>query len=593
MKRASLIAFFLFSVCFLFFPSLWKKESSPSLSPKKVFKLSLPRSVNTLDPLEVGFDIYRTTFLTSFYDRLYEWKYLAKSSEVKPLLAKSLPEMSDDGLSYRISLKEGVHFVDDPCFENSRGREVLAQDFIYSIKRHFENGAVSSSASLLRGKIVGLDHWKEGEEIEGLRALDSHTISIRLTKPFPNLLRLLTMAFTVIIPREAVEFYGKAFAKHPVGSGPWKLKSLDGKKAFFVKNLAYRKEVFHLKEHLGQESLDEKFLKDVEALEGQELPFCDEVQIDFLTNSSTAWLSFQRGDGLHYLKLPRPTAPKVFKNLESHELFEEYEERFSSHYELSHDFAFVGFNMDDLSFGYHPDPRQNEKNKVLRKALRYAFDWKEFSKKRFSSQGKIYPGFLPETFEPTLSELSLDSVTYQPEKAKELLKEAGWNQENLPSFVLTGIGNVVSRQNFKIFESFLLKIGYPKNKIVSKMYLSFNDLLVDLRDKKLPSFGLLTWGMDIPDANDLMELFYSHNKSPGMNFFNFHNPEFDELYECVSFLQDGEERSQLIKRANEILIEEVPFIGAFSPYDLHLWHKDFLIYPSTYVNFLKYVSHRP
>ena len=65
-------------------------------------------------------------------------KYLARPYLLKPNLAVDFPTISPDGLTYTFRLKKGVRYVDDPCFAGGRGREVVAEDFIYSIKRQFD-----------------------------------------------------------------------------------------------------------------------------------------------------------------------------------------------------------------------------------------------------------------------------------------------------------------------------------------------------------------------------------------------------------------------------------------------------------------------
>ena len=104
---------------------------------------------------------------------------------------------------------------------------------------------------LWQGKIVGMDAWKKAgadyaQSIEGLRALDDHTIQIKLNKPFPQLTYTFAMGYSSFVPREAVELYGKEFSINPVGSGPYVLKSFTTKKAILVRNPNYRQEYFDL-----------------------------------------------------------------------------------------------------------------------------------------------------------------------------------------------------------------------------------------------------------------------------------------------------------------------------------------------------------
>ena len=71
-------------------------------------------------------------------------------------------------------------YQDDPCFPGGKGREVVAEDVVYSIKREFDPANRPQGAWFWQGRIVGIDEWKEAgsdysKEIPGLRALDSHT----------------------------------------------------------------------------------------------------------------------------------------------------------------------------------------------------------------------------------------------------------------------------------------------------------------------------------------------------------------------------------------------------------------------------------
>ena len=99
--------------------------------------------------------------MTALYDTLYEYRYLKVPYELKPSLAAAMPEVSKDRLTYTIRLKKGVRFIDDACFKGGKGREVVAEDFVYSIKRHFDPAMRAQGSWLWQGRIVGLDEWKE------------------------------------------------------------------------------------------------------------------------------------------------------------------------------------------------------------------------------------------------------------------------------------------------------------------------------------------------------------------------------------------------------------------------------------------------
>ena len=140
----------------------------------KVFKSSLDGAPSTIDPVQAS-NIYANAVVVNAYDTLYRFKYLARPYDVTLNLAAALPEISADGLVYRIRLKQGVHFIDDPAFEGGVGREVVAEDFVYSLKRHFDTAQRPRGAWLWQGRIVGIDAWKEAGAdydavVEGLRA---------------------------------------------------------------------------------------------------------------------------------------------------------------------------------------------------------------------------------------------------------------------------------------------------------------------------------------------------------------------------------------------------------------------------------------
>jgi ABC-type transport system substrate-binding protein len=163
----------------------------------KVFKSSMDGAPSTIDPVQAS-NIYANAVVVNAYDTLYRFKYLARPYAVTQNLAAAPPEISADGLVYRIRIKEGVHFIDDPAFDDGVGREVVAEDFVYSLKRQFDTTQRPRGAWLWQGRIVGIDAWKDAgsdydQAVEGLRAIDRYTIEIRLVKPYPQLIYTLTM----------------------------------------------------------------------------------------------------------------------------------------------------------------------------------------------------------------------------------------------------------------------------------------------------------------------------------------------------------------------------------------------------------------
>ena len=165
--------------------------------------------------------------LKHIYDSLYDYDYLTRPYKMIPVLAESMPEISDDGLAYTIRLKKGIFFTDDVCFEDGKGRELVVQDIIYSWKRVANIKTLSPSWWVFDDHIVGLDEFREytktcktGSEVdysrsvEGLKALDSHTLYIQLKKPWPHMIYNLSKTSMTAVAQEAVEYYDKSIINH-------------------------------------------------------------------------------------------------------------------------------------------------------------------------------------------------------------------------------------------------------------------------------------------------------------------------------------------------------------------------------------------
>ena len=246
--------------------------------------------------------------------------------------------------------------------------------------------------------------------------------------------------------------------------------------------------------------------------------------------------------------------------------------------------------MDHPDFGYVKDPKQNAKNRALRCAIRKAFNWKQRINQFYYGIGSPFPGVIPPNLE-SYSDLGNESITRDLKGARQILKQAGWKPADFPKFYYSGVSGVTNKQMFEQFRSFLKVIGYPRHKVKLKQYANFGDYNRALKKNELP-FIALGWGLDYPDAENLMQLFYGPNGSPGSNNVNFKNPKFDQLYEETSTMQPGPERKKKYAEMSKILIDECVLISGFSRTNITLWHKNVTMYPSRspHGNYFKYVD---
>ena len=142
---------------------------------------------------------------------------LDDSLRIVPAIAKSW-EISDDGLIYTFHLRTDIRFqnTDDIAFPKSR--HVTAQDFVYSFNRIVDPN-VASPGSWIFQKVK-----RDKEDKTQFIALNDSTLQIVLSEIQPPFLGVLAMKYCSVVPREAVEKFGKDFARHPVGTGPFQMK---------------------------------------------------------------------------------------------------------------------------------------------------------------------------------------------------------------------------------------------------------------------------------------------------------------------------------------------------------------------------------
>jgi len=566
--------------CFALLIGCSDAPNQTEASSGKVFRLALASAPTSLDPVRAS-TLYANYLVENLYETLYVYKYLARPVELKPQLAEAMPEVSDDGLVYTIRLRPGRYFADSPVFPDGKGREITAADFIYSMKRHFDPATKPQGAWLWQGRIVGIDQWKDAGSdysapVEGLQAVGRYTVRIVLEQPYPQFVYTLTSGFSAVVPREAVDFYGREFSINPVGSGPFALVAFDGTQAILERNPTYRGDPIDLAAEGYDPATQSGY--GLELIDGRTPPLVDRVEVSFIRESSALWSSFTKGTEVQMATLPPQQAPRVLESEKPVTLRPDFANRYLMKATREAGFVYVAFNMDFPEIGYNPDPVRNERNRALRCALVKAFDWNSRNNSWYGNLGEIFPGVIPPAVPEFDPELSRDSVTHDPVGARRLLAEYGWTADNLPELVYGSSPGPTSRLFFEQFRGWLTAVGYPREKVVLKTYATFSDLMRAVSNSELP-LSSKGWGIGVPDAQSTLQLFYGPNASPGANDANYRNPEFDELYQQASVMQASPERTALYHRMNEMVIDDCVAISGLSRVAVGLWHRDVVAYP--------------
>ncbi|RWD65756.1 ABC transporter substrate-binding protein [Mesorhizobium sp.] len=205
--------------------------------------------IATLDPA-IGYDWQNWSMINALFSRLVDYK--PGTTELAPSLADSY-DVSDDGKVYTFKLHPGVKFTN--------GRAVTAADVKWSIERAVNPKTQGPGAGFFHS-IVGADKMTAGtaETMEGITAIDDHTVKFTLSQPDATFLNVLALNFASVVPKEAVESAGGDFGKHPVGSGAFTLKEWTiGQRLVFQKNPDYfikdRPHVDSFTIEIGQEPL--------------------------------------------------------------------------------------------------------------------------------------------------------------------------------------------------------------------------------------------------------------------------------------------------------------------------------------------------
>lgn len=529
-----------------------------------VLQLPIPSDgPKSMDPIQ-GSTQYDNICVSQVYETLLQFKYLVRPFAMEPLLLESMPEVSDDGLTYHFKLKPNVHFHDDACFPEGKGRELTSQDVIYSLKRLADDSAGGNrNWWIVRETIQGFDEYREQQNaaekfnydapVSGMKILNDREFEITLVEPIQRFLWTLTMFQTSIVPREAVEKYGNRFGRQPVGTGPYTMKPEDwtpNQSMILAANPNYH-ECYYPSEHMPE---DED--RNLHQSAGQRLPLNGGIVYRFFVEEQPMWLQFRQGD-LAYSRVPRDNFSEAF-NRRTRKLRSEFvDEGIQDNAVPLLDFIFYGFNMEDELLGGYTD-----KNRYLRQAISLAIDWDERNNVVYNDTATLYDGMIPPGLDghPKDGHAQVNFRGPDLQKARELLAKAGYpNGEGLPTIDYYSSLEGPGKQMAELTQRQLKKIGVNINPRLDV----FSTFIESINNKKA-SFFSFAWGSDYPDAENNLALFYGPNESPGSNHFNYKNAEFDALYEKIRAMPSSPERTKIYEQMRDIVTNDAPYIGSLA-----------------------------
>jgi peptide/nickel transport system substrate-binding protein len=369
--------------------------------------------------------------------------------------------------------------------------------------------------------------------VKSVEAVDKYTVRVTYSKPFAPALESWGMGMLPKHILEGKDITEEQYSRKPIGTGPYKFKEwITGQKIVLEANDDY--------------------------FEGR--PNIDKYIFRVIPDEATMFLELKSG-GIDFMGLN----PTQYKYNAGKEQFRKHFQKFRY---PAFAYTYMGYNLLDPRF----------KDKRIRKAITHAINKEDIIKGVLHGYGTPCTGpFPPESwaFNPDVKD-----PEYNPEKAKELLKEAGWEpgpegilQKNGESFKFTVITNQNNDMRLKIaqiIKEHLKKVGLE----MDIRPLEWQAMLHEFIDKKLFEAVILGWslGRD-PDA---YIIWHSSQMAEGQfNFISYKNDEVDRLLIEGRQTFGLEKRKKIYNRIHELLAEDQPYTFLYVPDALPVLHKRF------------------
>jgi ABC-type transport system substrate-binding protein len=612
------------------------------------------RSPRYLDPT-ASYANPESAYTYQIYEPPYGYHYLKRPYELIPKVATQVvapvfvdangQRLPDDAPAdriaesvYDIPIQHGVMYQPHPAFaKDARGRyryhtdhaltraelggrrspwefeqgtrELVADDFVYALKRHATTRIEAPVYAVFSEYVIGLKEYGElikredakllaglPEDLQdkpfldfrrwplaGAQVIDRYTFRLRLKGKYPQWRYWMAMPFTAPLPWEADAFYaqpgmaqaGLSLNQWPVGTGPFMMRTFERDRLHVLeRNPNYRGGTYPCEGQPQDKAAG--LLDDC----GKRTPFVDRLYVTIEKERTPRKEKFKQG----YLDVPeieRPEWGVGFKadsddSDEVARLFEERKFKFPLTADISN--WYFGFNMLDPVVGNLGTPQERERHRKLRQAVSIAIDWEEGYGRIFrykggdAAHGPLPPGLFgsreqtPGFYNPVTHRMVNGKVERRPiEDAKRLLAEAGYPDGREAAtgkpLVLNYDFQRAITPEFKAENDWMIKQFAKIGIQLEVRATDFNQF----QDKTLKGKHQIFWAgwlADYPDAENFLFLLYGPNaksKSNGENIANYQNPQFDALFRELQTLEDTPRKQQVLDEMVAILQHDAPW----------------------------------
>jgi oligopeptide transport system substrate-binding protein len=634
--------------------SPWNSPYPAALTESTVLYSSFTERPKHLDPVR-AYVSNEYEIIAQIYEPPLQYHYLARPYELVPLAAKEMPTaiyldeaqhpLPADApreeiafTRYEIEIKRGVMYQPHPAFardqsgrfryhaltaeqleplyrlsdlEQTGTRELVADDFVYQLKRMAHPKLHSPIAGLMSQHIFGLKRYAktlareiaqqpDGEWFDlrayphpGVEAVDRYRYRITIVGKYPQLIYWLAMPFFSPMPWEAERFYAQpeladkniTLDWYPVGTGPFMLtENNPNRRMVLSRNPNFRGEPYPSKGE--QQDKANGLLDDA----GKSMPLIDSAIFSLEKETIPYWNKFLQG---YYDTSPISSdafdQAIQFTSAGNVEVTESLRDKgVELVTAVTTSIWYWGFNMNNETIG-----GASERARKLRLALSIAIDQEEFisifvNGRGIPAQGPIPPGI----FGHRAGRAGINPYVYRWENgrpkrrpladAKTLLAEAGYpdgrNAETGKPLVLY-FDTTATGPDDKARLNWILKQFAKLNIQLIIRATDFNRFQDKVRKG---NWQILFWGWnaDYPDPENLLFLLYGPNAKvghDGENAVNYRNPRYDELFVRMKDMDNGPERQRVIDEMVEIARRDAPWIWGFHPqaYSLHhSWYRN-------------------
>lgn len=422
------------------------------------------------------------------------------STEIEPALAESW-EVSDDGLTYTFTMREGVTFHD--------GTPVDAEAAKFAFERQidpdhpFHDTGEFAYADFTLGMIASVE------------APDARTLRVTLEYPFAPFLANMAMHAASLVSPAAVEQYGRDFAQNPVGTGPYRFVSWQrGTELVLERNPDYWR---------GAPEIGRLVYRPI-AEDQARLAALETGEIDFTVN-------------LPVDDLPRLREDPRFR-------FEEQ----------------AGMHTWYLVFNVTKEPFDNP---LVRQAVAHAIDRQAIVEVLLGGTGELAQNFLPPVVWGYTEDVP--TYPYDPERAQELLAEAGYENGFEVEFWVPQSGSGMQQPVAMgtVIQDYLSRVGITVTLQQFEWGTYLDRVIVPVEQaESVPAMFEMSWIGDNGDPDNFLYILLSGEQFPpnGFNLGYYQNPELDELLRTARQTSAQEERTPLYEEAQRLVMTDLPVL---------------------------------